>query len=164
VVTEGVGVFWNGVNDDLSSERVFVCGGDDPSGIDAWPSASSVCVGVSHDPAALAAHSIVTWWKHDGSRFHCTATELLILADGRQQQLPLLGLENRTQEPIVQPAGITITVAHYPTGASKSNPIERRLYPRYPTGLQPDRQLITSLALKPEEIPPQWNQRAQSVK
>jgi hypothetical protein len=45
-----------------------------------------------------------------------------------QQWLALLRLENRTAVPTGQLFCPGVTVAHYPTGASKSNPIEHRLF------------------------------------
>ena len=92
--------------------------------------------------------------------------------------------------------GITVTIAHYPTGASKWNPIEHRLFSEisknwaaepldsyekmlkfirttttrtglvvtayldrkdYPTGLKPDRRLISALRLKHNNTLPRWN-------
>jgi hypothetical protein len=92
--------------------------------------------------------------------------------------------------------GFTVTIAHYPTGASKWNPIEHRLFSEisknwaaepltsyetmlnfirttstqtglvvtayldrkeYPTGLKPDRSLISSLQLKYSNTLPKWN-------
>ena len=47
---------------------------------------------------------------------------------GRQQRLPVPRLENRTPGPTRRCLGLTLTVAHYPTGASKWNPIEHRLF------------------------------------
>lgn len=41
----------------------------------------TVCVGISHDTPAFAAHSIATWWKREGSRRHSRAPKLLVLAD-----------------------------------------------------------------------------------
>src|SRR5579864_3915355 len=103
---------------------------------------------------------------------------LRILAQSRKTEL---------QVQLCNPFGITATIAHYPTGVSKWNPIEHRLFSEiskhwaaeppvsyekmlgfirntstktglvmtayldrqeYPTGLKPDRQLISSLDLK----------------
>jgi hypothetical protein len=41
----------------------------------------TICVGISHDTPALAAHSIATWWKREGSRRYGPVPELLALAD-----------------------------------------------------------------------------------
>ena len=41
----------------------------------------TVCVGISHDTPAFAAHSIATWWKREGTRRYGRAPKLLLLAD-----------------------------------------------------------------------------------
>jgi len=45
-----------------------------------------------------------------------------------QQRLQLLAWKTEIQAQLSNPFGITATVAHYPTGASKWNPIEHRLF------------------------------------
>jgi hypothetical protein len=39
----------------------------------------TVCVGISHDTPAFAAHSIATWWKREGTRRYGRAPKLLLL-------------------------------------------------------------------------------------
>jgi hypothetical protein len=60
-----------------------------------------VGVGTSADTPQFAVAVIARWWEQEGRRLFPTATELLILA---------------------------VTVCHYPTGCSKWNPIEHRLF------------------------------------
>jgi Rhodopirellula transposase DDE domain len=157
----------------------------------------TVCVGISHDTPAFAAHSIATWWKREGSRRHGNAHKLLVLADsGGSNSCSSWAWKTEIQAQLCNPFGITATVAHYPTGASKWNPIEHRLFSEiskhwaaeplvsyekmlgfirntstktglavtayldrkeYPTGLKPDRRLISSLDLKPGKVLPRWN-------
>jgi hypothetical protein len=89
----------------------------------------TVCVGVSHDTPAFAAHSIVTWWTREGSRRHDHAPKLLVLADsGGSNGCRSWAWKTELQAQLCNPFGITATVAHYPTGASKWNPIEHRLF------------------------------------
>ena len=89
----------------------------------------TVCVGVSHDTAAFAAHSIATWWKHGESHLPWHGIELLILADaGGSNNCRSWAWKTEIQTQLCNQFGITITVAHYPTGASKWNPIEHRLF------------------------------------
>jgi len=53
-----------------------------PYGIyDLLANRGSVFVGVSHDTAAFAAHSIASWWKRDGPDRYHRRRQLLILAD-----------------------------------------------------------------------------------
>jgi len=89
----------------------------------------TVCVGISHDTPAFAAHSIATWWKREGSRRHGNAPKLLVLADsGGSNDCRSWAWKTELQAQLCNPFGITATVAHYPTGASKWNPIEHRLF------------------------------------
>jgi hypothetical protein len=46
----------------------------------------------------------------------------------RQQQLHFLAWKIELQTQICNPFGLAATIAHYPTGASKWNPIEHRLF------------------------------------
>jgi hypothetical protein len=89
----------------------------------------TVCVGVSHDTPAFAARSIRTWWKHGGSRRYGRASKLLILADsGGSNSCRSWAWKTELQTQLCNAFGITVTIAHYPTGASKWNPIEHRLF------------------------------------
>src|SRR5258708_2030932 len=89
----------------------------------------TVCVGTSHDTPAFAVHSIVTWWKREGSRRHGRAPKLLILADaGGSNSCRVAAWKTEIQTQLCNAFGITVTIAHYPTGASKWNPIEHRLF------------------------------------
>jgi hypothetical protein len=68
------------VNDhDFRSDAIGVA---IPYGIyDLLANRGSVFVGVSHDTAAFAAHSIAGWWKRDGADRYRRGRQLLILAD-----------------------------------------------------------------------------------
>lgn len=89
----------------------------------------TVCVGISHDTPAFAAHSIATWWKCEGARRHGPAPKLLLLADsGGSNSCSSRAWKIQLQAQLCNPFGITATIAHYPTGASKWNPIEHRLF------------------------------------
>jgi hypothetical protein len=89
----------------------------------------AVCVGVSHDTPAFAAHSIATWWKREGSRCYGRAPKLLVLADcGGSNSCTCWGWKVHLQTQVSNPFGIHVTIAHYPAGASKWNPIEHRLF------------------------------------
>jgi len=88
----------------------------------------AVYVGKSSDTAEFAVDSIERWWRKQGSRSYPNANHLLILADGGGSNGP----RNRAwkvnlQEKLCDRHGLTVTVCHYPTGASKWNPVEHRL-------------------------------------
>jgi len=89
----------------------------------------SVLIGTSHDTPEFAVDAIVEWWRRQGRRRYDQASELLILADsggsnGARCRLWKCAL----QEKLVDRFQLGVTVCHYPTGASKWNPIEHRLF------------------------------------
>jgi Rhodopirellula transposase DDE domain len=88
-----------------------------------------VYVGTSSDTAEFAVDAIVWWWQTYGQRHYPHATELLILADGGGSNGYRPRLWKYTlQHRLVNPTGLTVTVCHYPTGASKWNWVEHRLF------------------------------------
>jgi len=100
-----------------------------PYGIyDVAQNTGHVEVGTSSNTARFAADSIRSWWFMFGIFVYAGATRLLILADsgGSNGCRPWLW-KKRLQE-FADDTGLTITVRHYPRGASKWNPIEHRLF------------------------------------
>lgn len=88
-----------------------------------------VCVGASSDTAQFAADSIERWWRAEGRERYAGADELVILADGGGSNGSRCRLwKSALQEKLCDRHGISVTVAHYPPGASKWNPIEHRLF------------------------------------
>jgi hypothetical protein len=88
-----------------------------------------VAVGTSADTAEFAVESIASWWQEHGSKSFPGAGKILILADaggsnGYRNRLWKL----RLQEHLVDRLGLCVTVCHYPSGASKWNPVEHRLF------------------------------------
>jgi len=100
-----------------------------PYGIyDVMANRGSVFVGISHDTAAFAVHSITGWWQREGATRY-GRRQLLILADtGGSNSCRTHAWKTELQTQLCNPFGLTVTVAHYPTGASKWNPIEHRLF------------------------------------
>jgi len=88
-----------------------------------------VCVGTSSDTPAFAVEAIGAWWSRYGCKRYRGANELLILADGggSNGHRPRLW-KARLQERVADRYGLHVTVCHYPTGASKWNPVEHRLF------------------------------------
>ncbi len=89
----------------------------------------SVLIGTSHDTPEFAVDAIVEWWRDQGRRLYRQASELLVLADsggsnGARCRLWKCAL----QEKLVDRFELAVTVCHYPTGASKWNPVEHRLF------------------------------------
>lgn len=88
-----------------------------------------VYVGQSADTPQFAVEVIAAWWQTMGCHLFPTATKLLILADagGSNGYRPRLW-KQQLQELLADHLGIEVTVSHYPTGASKWNPVEHRLF------------------------------------
>lgn len=88
----------------------------------------TVVLGTSHNTPAFATNAIHTWWKTVGQSLYSKAKEILILADsGSSNSARAHAWKSGLQE-IADETGLRITVAHYPTGASKWNPVEHRLF------------------------------------
>jgi len=89
----------------------------------------SVYVGSSGDTAQFAVDVIARWWAERGRTLFPQADQLLILADagGSNGCRPRLW-KQQVQEQLSDRLGLTVTVCHYPTGCSKWNPIEHRLF------------------------------------
>ena len=88
-----------------------------------------VVVGRSADTPQFAVNSVVQWWLMHGQYDYPTSKRLLVLADAGGSN----GARPRAwkwflQERFADQFGIAVTVAHYPTGASKWNPVEHRLF------------------------------------
>lgn len=88
-----------------------------------------VAVGTSRETSAFAVDSIALWWKRYGSSMYPNAKELLILADcGGGNSARARGWKYHIQHRLCDAYGLTITVCHYPPGASKWNPVEHHLF------------------------------------
>lgn len=89
----------------------------------------TVYVGSSGDTAQFAVDAIAQWWQTDRPLLFPGAVHLLILADGGGSNDWRSRLwKQQIQEHLCDGLGLTVTVAHYPTGCSKWNPIEHRLF------------------------------------
>ena len=101
-----------------------------PYGIyDVHENCGALVVGVSHDTPAFAAHAIALWWRQEGSQRYTGCRQLLILADtGGSNSCRCYAWKTEVQSQLANFFALTVTVAHYPTGASKWNPIEHRLF------------------------------------
>ena len=89
----------------------------------------SVFVGTSHDTPQFAAENIARWWRTTGQKHYPGASHLFVLADsGGSNGARVRMWKWALQEHVVDRFGLTVTVSHYPTGASKWNPIEHRMF------------------------------------
>jgi hypothetical protein len=89
----------------------------------------AVYVGTSADTPEFAVTAIARWWEQRGRLAYPAATQLLILADAggsngcrpRRWKEPL-------QNQLSDRLSLRVTVCHDPTGCSKWNPIEHRVF------------------------------------
>jgi hypothetical protein len=89
----------------------------------------TVYVGHSADTPAFAVDNIAHWCRTELPERFPNATHLMIEADGGGSN----GYRSRVwkrdlQEKVVDALNLIVTVCHYPTGTSKWNPIEHRLF------------------------------------
>ncbi len=89
----------------------------------------TVYVGRSADTPEFAVEAIAMWWQTEGQPAFPTANKILIVCDagGSNGYRPRLW-KQQLQEQLADRLGLEVTVCHYPTGASKWNPIEHRLF------------------------------------
>jgi hypothetical protein len=88
-----------------------------------------VLVGTSANTAEFAVDALGWWWRKFGRYHYPEATSLLLLADGGGNNGFRVRLWKYTlQHWFVNATGLKVTVCHYPTGSSKWNPVEHRLF------------------------------------
>jgi hypothetical protein len=88
-----------------------------------------ISVGTNRDTPQFAVTSLNRWWINDGRHRWPGANQLLVLADGGGSNgYRIRGWKHALQHKICNRHGLTITVCHYPTSASKWNPIEHRVF------------------------------------
>ena len=87
-----------------------------------------VVVGTSHDTPTFAVASIRRWWLTCGRKIYPRANHLLIQADGGGSNGNTCWVWKVPLQAFADEFGLTITVTHYPTGASKWNRVEHRLF------------------------------------
>lgn len=100
-----------------------------PYGIyDVTQNRGHVCVGTSADTSEFAVRSIRDWWLRFGRPRYPNQTHLLIEADSGGSNGCRPRLWKRELQRLANETGLSITVSHYPRGASKWNPADHRLF------------------------------------
>jgi len=87
-----------------------------------------MAVGVSHETAALAVATIRRWLLEVGRVYYPDCYQLLIQADSGGANACDSWLWKVELQKLANEFQLAITVTHYPTGASKWNPIEHRMF------------------------------------
>src|SRR5881296_1370725 len=101
-----------------------------PYGIyDVLANCGHVVVGTSADTPAFAVSAIARYWGRRGAHRYPDAPGVLLLADagGSNGCRPRLW-KRALQVELADRYGLVVAVCHYPTGASKWNPVEHRLF------------------------------------
>lgn len=90
---------------------------------------ATLYIGSSADTPQFAVDALARWWETEGQLTFPHADQLLILADagGSNGCRPRLW-KQQLQLQLSDRFGLSVTVCHYPTGCSKWNPIEHRLF------------------------------------
>lgn len=87
-----------------------------------------VSVGIDHDTAEFAVHSIWRWWVKMGRRAYPDADELTITADAGGSNGYRNRLWKKELQQLADRTGLRIRVCHFPPGTSKWNKIEHRMF------------------------------------
>ena len=131
-VFKNAGVAWSrqpvAVNDhDFRSDALGIAV---PYGVyDLLANRGTLFVGTSYDTPQFAVASIEKWWRTEGKIRYPRARKLAILADGGgSNSARCHAWKHGLQHELSDRHRLTVTVAHYPPGASKWNPIEHRLF------------------------------------
>ncbi len=87
-----------------------------------------VVVGTSHDTASFAVAAIRRWWLVVGRQRYPGAKRLLIQADAGGSNGYRSWEWKWALQQLADELGLILTVTHYPSGASKWNPIDHRMF------------------------------------
>ena len=87
-----------------------------------------VGVGIDHDTATFAVHTIERWWQTVGKPAYPDAEAILITADCGGSNGARIRLWKWELQRLAYATGLAVTVCHFPPGTSKWNKIEHRLF------------------------------------
>jgi hypothetical protein len=87
-----------------------------------------VNVGTDHDTSEFAVESIRRWWNELGNKIYKNAKSLTIFADGGGSNVYCVKLWKVCLQEFANEIQKEIIVCHFPSGTSKWNKIEHRLF------------------------------------
>jgi transposase len=88
-----------------------------------------VYCGITRDTSEFAVDCIYEWWMEYGRIAYPNQTEILILCDsGGSNSYRWRMWKWALQTKLADRLGLTVFVCHYPSGASKYNPIEHKMF------------------------------------
>lgn len=89
---------------------------------------AGVSVGITHDTAEFAVAAIRRWWQRLGQKRYGSPKRLLITADSGGSNGPRNRLWKLMLQKFADDTGMIVEVCHFPSGTSKWNKIEHRLF------------------------------------
>ena len=87
-----------------------------------------VNIGITSDTAEFAVSSIKYWWRFVGKKHYSKSKKILICADAGGSNGYRSRLWKRELQKLSNSSGLNIVIRHFPTGTSKWNKIEHRLF------------------------------------
>ncbi|HEV2120224.1 MAG TPA: ISAzo13 family transposase [Candidatus Bathyarchaeia archaeon] len=87
-----------------------------------------VNVGIDHNTAEFAVHSLHQWWYTTGTLEYPEATEILLFADSGSSNGSNNKLWKYCLQQFANRTRLTVHVCHYPPGTSKWNAIEHEMF------------------------------------
>ena len=100
-----------------------------PHGIyDVIKNTAYVNIGTSKDTSEFSCDSLRAWWYNEGINRYSGATSILMLCDAGGSNSYRHYIFKEDLQKLADEIGVEIRVAHYPSYASKWNPIEHRLF------------------------------------
>lgn len=87
-----------------------------------------VNVGIDHNTAEFAVASLRRWWKLEGRHVYQKAKHLMLTADSGSSNSNKSHQFHWELQQLANDTGMTIHVCHFPSGTSKWNKIEHRLF------------------------------------
>jgi len=87
-----------------------------------------VNIGTSKDTGEFACDSIRQWWYNEGQHCYSTSGSILLLCDSGGSNSYRHYIFKADIQKLADEIGVEIRIAHYPSYASKWNPIEHRLF------------------------------------
>jgi hypothetical protein len=87
-----------------------------------------VSVGIDHDTAEFAVETIRRWWRWMGRKRYPQAQQLLIMADAGGSNGSRSRLWKTEMQKLADELRMPISICHFPSGTSKWNKIEHRLF------------------------------------
>ena len=100
-----------------------------PYGIyDIGDNSGFVNVGITSDTAEFAVSSIRYWWRYIGKKRYPKSKRILVCADAGGSNGYRSRLWKRELQKFADRTGLQIEVKHFPTGTSKWNKIEHKLF------------------------------------